>query len=707
MTQQEKIEDQLVHKQTADALEESEQRYQAIFENTKNGVAVYQPVDGGQDFVFKDLNTAAQRISGICKEEVIGKRLLEVFPNIDKCGLLDCLRRVYHTGKSEHLTASYYKHEQQEGWWENFIYRLPNGEIVASYEDITEQKATEAAARDIRERYRRLVENASDIIFQTNEGGFFTFVNPVVLRLTGYPEREILGKHYTDLIRPDHREKVIRFYDRQFVKRLPVTYNEVPLVTKKGITLWIGQNTQLIMDGETIVGFQSIARDITERKRAEDSLSESERKYRLLFDIAPIGIILVDKEGKILEVNRSALNVLGSPGAEATKAINMLTFPPLVEAGISNLFRTCMTENRPIDTELFYTSKWGKETCLRVILTPKLNEQGHVEGCLAVTEDVMPRKLAEKSQKESEEKYRLIFRDAPVGMMSVSKSGEILEANRRILEILGSPGLEYTRQINMITSPRTIDAGFAEHYRRCVTEGLPADFEMPYTTKWGKKTYLRYVVIPKFDDQGEVVGCLTVIEDVMQRKMAENSLRESERRFRLLLEDVASVPVQGYDAGREVVFWNSASERLYGYSRDEALGKKLEDLIIPPHMRDEVISAVDNLVQNGQRIPAAEMGLMRKDGSIVPVYSTHVMLEDSVGQKELYCVDLDLSDLKKAEEERTTLRNQLMRAQKMEAIGTLAGGIAHDFNNLLQVVVGYSELMITNPTLPDQFKSRY
>jgi signal transduction histidine kinase/CheY-like chemotaxis protein len=121
-------------------------------------------------------------------------------------------------------------------------------------------------------------------------------------------------------------------------------------------------------------------------------------------------------------------------------------------------------------------------------------------------------------------------------------------------------------------------------------------------------------------------------------------------------------------------------------------------------MRDEVISAVDNLVQNGQRIPASEIGLMRKDGSIVPVYSTHVMLEDSVGQKELYCVDLDLSDLKKAEEERTTLRNQLMRAQKMEAIGTLAGGIAHDFNNLLQVVVGFSGLMIANPSLPDQFK---
>ncbi|MEI6134750.1 MAG: PAS domain S-box protein [Desulfomonile sp.] len=195
-----------------------------------------------------------------------------------------------------------------------------------------------------------------------------------------------------------------------------------------------------------------------------------------------------------------------------------------------------------------------------------------------------------------------------------------------------------------------------------------------------------------------------IVRDITERKKAQEKILESERRFRLLLEDVSSVPVQGYDAGRTVVFWNSASERLYGYSRDEALGKQLEDLIIPRDMRDGVISAMDNWVRNGQRIPAGELGLMRKDGSIVPVYSTHVMLEDSNGQKEMYCVDLDLSGLKKAEAERIALRDQLFQAQKMEAIGTLTGGIAHDFNNLLQVVVGYSELMITNPALPDQFK---
>ncbi len=131
-------------------------------------------------------------------------------------------------------------------------------------------------------RYRQLVENASDIIFRADTGGYFTFVNPAALRLTGYPENEILGKQYTELISQDHREMAMRFFGRQYVKRIPTTYYEFPLVSKNGAIFWIGQSTQLMMDGETIVGFQSIARDITDRRRMEMDLRNSESHLRSL-----------------------------------------------------------------------------------------------------------------------------------------------------------------------------------------------------------------------------------------------------------------------------------------------------------------------------------------------------------------------------------------------------------------------------------------
>jgi|GEM_PF-3769285 PAS domain S-box-containing protein len=120
-----------------------ERRYRAIFENMRNGVAVYQPVDDGRDFVFIDFNKAAERLDGVRKSDLIGKRLLDVFPNADKFGVLASLQRTHRTGEPEYLPASYYRDEHSEGWRENFICKLPDGDIVAIYDDITDHKRFE------------------------------------------------------------------------------------------------------------------------------------------------------------------------------------------------------------------------------------------------------------------------------------------------------------------------------------------------------------------------------------------------------------------------------------------------------------------------------------------------------------------------------------------------------------------------------------
>ncbi|TVR63914.1 MAG: EAL domain-containing protein [Candidatus Competibacteraceae bacterium] len=127
------------------------------------------------------------------------------------------------------------------------------------------------------------------------------------------------------------------------------------------------------------------------------------------------------------------------------------------------------------------------------------------------------------------------------------------------------------------------------------------------------------------------------------------ALHESEQQFRRLLEDIPNIAVQGYDQERRVIFWNDASERLYGYHRDEALGQPLEELIIPPPMRPQVIENVGRWIQESWPVPAAELELLRKDGSLVPVYSSHVMMANSQGAREMYCLDIDLSERKRAE----------------------------------------------------------
>jgi diguanylate cyclase (GGDEF)-like protein/PAS domain S-box-containing protein len=148
--------------------------------------------------------------------------------------------------------------------------------------DVTERKQAEKSLRESEERYRTLVEHATDIVFKTDSTGHFTFVNPATLRITGYEEKEIIGKHYPTLIRPDMRDEAVKFFGRQFVKGIQNTYSEYSIIAKDGHEIWFGQNTQVILENGHVIGFQAVSRDITDRKRIEKELRDSEERYREL-----------------------------------------------------------------------------------------------------------------------------------------------------------------------------------------------------------------------------------------------------------------------------------------------------------------------------------------------------------------------------------------------------------------------------------------
>ncbi len=152
----------------------------------------------------------------------------------------------------------------------------------ALHQEILGHEKAEIALRKSEERYRDLVENANDMVFKTDREGTFTFVNVSTIRITGYEEEEIIGKNYSFLIRPDMRKKALSFFGLQIKNRIKNTYSEYPVIKKDGSEIWLGQNTQLISEDGHVVGFQAVSRDITERRRLEEELKESEERYRAL-----------------------------------------------------------------------------------------------------------------------------------------------------------------------------------------------------------------------------------------------------------------------------------------------------------------------------------------------------------------------------------------------------------------------------------------
>ncbi|MDD2499189.1 MAG: response regulator [Geobacter sp.] len=187
---------------------------------------------------------------------------------------------------------------------------------------------------------------------------------------------------------------------------------------------------------------------------------------------------------------------------------------------------------------------------------------------------------------------------------------------------------------------------------------------------------------------------------IIRSSRTTKALKESETRFRSIMELTPSIAVQGYRLDGTTTYWNRFSETLYGYTREEVIGQNLLDLIIPAGMREDVKGAMAWMVENKQPIPSAEMELMRKDGSLVSVFSSHALLHPPGQQPELFCMDLDLTPLKQTEQELRQAKDVAESAS--QAKSDFLSTMSHEMRTPLSALIGNLELLAETPLVPQQ-----
>jgi len=316
-------------RRSQEALQESQRRYRELFERMTSGVAVYEAVDGGKDFIFKALNSAGEKIEHINRADIIGKRVTEAFSGVKEFGILEVFQRVWRTGEQEYFPPHIYSDERDPGTWrESWVYKLPSGEIVAIYNDITDRKQAEEAQRESEERYRAIFDNAGIGIDLLDRDGRILRVNQSLLDMLGYSEEEFHQLTFLDITHPDDKEISKRKLEALAAGEIDSYTLEKRYVRKDGSILWGNLSTSTVRDANGgHRGAVGVIEDITDRKLAEEALAASEQWYRSLVDRSFDGIF-VQQGPKIVYANARLYEMLGYSEGELEGIDHWLIYHP-------------------------------------------------------------------------------------------------------------------------------------------------------------------------------------------------------------------------------------------------------------------------------------------------------------------------------------------------------------------------------------------
>jgi two-component system, cell cycle sensor histidine kinase and response regulator CckA len=281
-----------------------------------------------------------------------------------------------------------------------------------------------------------------------------------------------------------------------------------------------------------------------------------------------------------------------------------------------------------------------------------------------------------------EEQFRQILDELPLMIACIDSELRYVFCNKLY-------GLHFGISPEEVVGKRMEDVLEAETYQKMTAHvesalsGSTVSFDVPSTLPDGTEYLIRTSHIPHALPK-DSKGFFSLGNDITELRNVEKALRRSEAWFENLAEHIPGISIQGYRTDGEVVYWNKESEKVYGYTAQEAIGRKLSDLIIPESLNPLFLQSLEigkRVKESGEFMPPGELNLVHKQGHSVPVYSVHTAVYLESNEPLLFRIDIDLSDRKRIEDE-------LLNAKKLEAIGVLAGGIAHDFNNLIFVIMG-------------------
>ncbi|MGQ9572334.1 MAG: PAS domain S-box protein [Dehalococcoidia bacterium] len=716
-------------RQAEEALRESEEKYRRLVEDSLDGIVI---IESGE---IKFVNRAILSIFGFeSADEVVGRPFVEfISPEYREL----VTERARLREKGEDVPSRYeFKGVRKDG--SEFDVEVSVSTITyqgraasqAVIRDITERKRAERALRESEERFRQVAETAREWIWELDGEMRYVYCSPAVKDILGYEPEEMIGKHPLKFTFVEDREHVLSEGRKILAKKGSFLRDTVRKVHKDGHIVVVETTGAPIFDGQgNVVGYRGVEQDVTERKRAEEALRESEERFRILFEYAPDGYYLNDLQGNFVDGNKAAEEIVGYPREELIGR-NMLKLnlllpeevPKAAAALAENLKGKSVGPN-----EFTLIRKDGSRLPTEIRSYPvKIKDQTLVLG---MARDISERKKTEEQLARQRAVLNMINRvlrealtcqtDEDVARACIEAAqeltgskfgfiGEINQAGRLDTVAMTDPGWDACR-IPRTNAVRMInDMEIRGIWGRVMKDGQPVIANDPAShpdrvgTPEGHPPLISFLGVPLKDgdqtigmialankesgytvaDQENVEVVSRAFVEALHRKRAEKALRESEERYRLLAENASDV-IWTLDMNLRYTYVSPAITRMRGYSVEEIMGATVQETLTPASLEVATRAFAEELAREREeeadpsRWRALELEMYCKDGSTIWTEIATTFLRDADGRPiGVMGITRDISERKKAEEE-IRRRNQEL-AVFLEMSRAVAGAMEVD-----------------------------
>ena len=666
-------------KRIEEALRESEEKFRSLSDSSPMGVFY---TDSTGNILYT--NKSFQDITGISYENSLGSGWINTIHPDDRNEVIRIWNQTISKKRGKGLDWRFVTPDGNIRLVHTKIAPIfsEHGELtgfVGTNENITERKLADDALRESEERFRALLENLQDIILILNSEGIVVFENPSAEATLGY---SLLGKGF-NVVHPDDLSVATDAFNEVIDKENKHIPTQFRIRQNDGSWMYVEALATNLFENSIIKGMLLVCRDITVRMNTQAALQESEERFRALVDNLQDIVLILDSNGIIKFEN---------PSTEATVGFSLLgtnvfeiVHPDDMAAAKKDFMEVMEKTNRPRPSLFRAHHKDGSWLYMEVLAT-NLFDNSIIQGMMVVCRNVTLRMKTQQALLESEQRYHALFDQSPVGVLQFDTNGIVTDCNERLVQIMRSSreklvglDLKSLRQRSVI--PNLLEA----------LAGKSSFYEGPYqATTSEAELIITLTVSPLYDDHGNVIGGMGVIDDISDRKAAEEKLKISEERNRLLVENAndSIVVLQN----RHFVFANIQFVKLSGYS-DRELG--LKDFAEFVHPDDRwIIEDRYKKRMEGEKSPFSyELRFITSEGHVKWTELNSVLFIWE-GKPAVLLFIRDITERKLAEEERRKMESQIQQTQKLESLGVLAGGIAHDFNNLLMAILGNIDLAL-------------